>query len=405
VRTSLGFGWAVVVVVVGALGCGRAEPVEQAASEEGASVAPAAAPTTSAGAGAATPAEATTAPSGATAPAAAAPSPAPAPEAPAKMLEVMPAGASALARKLAKECDEGSGRKCALLAQFFRAGPCAAPWLGEDRAGEGPRCDPALAADAALTRRLLAKGCEGKAVSSCARLAAWGGGFDEALRPAVERACEAGRVDACRQLVLAEGPVPEGQLPSGERRLRYLNLACSAGYIDACPATMPDDATPAPPEAPRVSVTLPASATPMVRESARRCDANHAMMCAYVGMRYAFPDLDDALPQDLARARELFGRACNARTTVGCVLLGDQRLPEDATQTTESDLSAAFGLYQRACEHHTLSGCARLGALLRKLRQPVAMLEAAGLYLEACAGGEEDACGPAAELAVIPERQ
>ena len=317
-------------------------------------------------------------------------------------LAALPGGASALARKLAKECDEGRERRCAALASFYGPGPCALPWEGADVGGAGLRCDRGVPADPAAVRRLLERACGGGAVSGCARLAPAGAAPDDALRVRLERACADGRVDACRVLLAHEGAVPPGQMPSGDRRLRYLNLACSAGHPDACPGTLPRDATPAPAGAASVASQLPRGASIAVQESARLCDLDHAMMCNYVGMRWALPGLDDALPQDLERARALFARACNARTTVGCVLLGDQQLPADGAATTEPQVGAAIALYRQACERHTLAGCERLATLFEKTGQPPALLEAGALYLEACVGGEASACAGASRLAVIP---
>ncbi|TNF29867.1 MAG: hypothetical protein EP329_14745, partial [Deltaproteobacteria bacterium] len=323
----------------------------------------------------------------------AAPAPAPAPAAaptstPVSVLKSLPSNASALAKKLASECDQGKARRCLGLGLLYE------------------HDDRGVPKDLERARALFQRACESPDAVGCARVAPEDPTtIDEALRARLEKGCRDGQLDACRALVAADGPDPGGE-PTGER-LRHLRATCSAGGVEACAAVMTEDATPLPEGVPTALAEL-GVAPAEFQALARRCDAGQAVQCLELAKAYA----SDALPVDPARAKRLAARACNDDTTVGCVLVGDLRIPGDATAVTGDDLSAAIAYYQRACEHFTLDGCARLAGLFEKTKKPPALVEAAALYQEACAGPrprptdapDPDACAGVARLVVVGKR-
>ena len=299
-------------------------------------------------------------------------------------------------KHLATECDASSARHCWILGRVSEAG-FAGMEANED-----------------YQRGLFRRACTADAIDGC-NDATWGGfggslASHEPEAADVLRACERGWGPACKRLIEGDKIAIENARSPGETSRRQANLvkaqefACSAGAIEHCAqleGAVGDVMLNA--GASSEAARLPATATPIVREAASRCDAGTGAMCVFLAMRYAFDDISGSLTTDREHARELSDRACNDRTAVGCFLVGTLVVLEGETPT-ENQLAEAIGYFQRGCDRGAHESCSELVKIHERAETPEDLLKAATLYYAAWLlnPSDLDSFDAAFRLAVTP---
>jgi hypothetical protein len=142
-----------------------------------------------------------------------------------------------------------------------------------------------------------------------------------------------------------------------------------------------------PPEGPFPTARpVPAAA----RAKARRCEARRdAAACLELAQDHR--QGRDGVPQDLARAAQLFERACALGATEGCTYLAHAY---DLGEGVTEDDAEAERRYREACEAGSALACAYAGDFERRTAgAPVsAMRRARNRYARACDAGVESAC-------------
>jgi TPR repeat protein len=129
---------------------------------------------------------------------------------------------------------------------------------------------------------------------------------------------------------------------------------------------------------------------------AKACEAGGAEACFRLGVFYA---RGTGVPEDPAKAAELYSRACAGGVAKGCFNSGSRYARGDGVT---KDLIKAATFYQRACDGGVAGGCFRIGKMYGK-GEGVAkdMLKAAIAYQRACDGAEPMGCN---DLAVMYAR-
>jgi hypothetical protein len=281
----------------------------------------------------------------------------------------------------ARACRLGHGRACraigAGLAPAVRAFPPLGRWLESlERPGTALLCergrawactrqadllaaDPATLASAAeRIDALYRQACEQGDPAGCGRLGArWAevaGRGAEALG-LLERACDAGRPEACAAAA--------AHAPTRARALR--ERACRLGSAPACLELAWAQAEG------RLPGATDAQAVAWLEQS---CDQGEANACALWGRRLIE---GRGTARDEARAIEVLQRACE---------IGPGRF-------TTSGCEELAGLRERACSQGSARACVRLGRMARAgLGIGMDDVRAAALFERACRAGEPIGC-------------
>jgi hypothetical protein len=119
----------------------------------------------------------------------------------------------------------------------------------------------------------------------------------------------------------------------------------------------------------------------------RLCDAGTGDQCRRLGMAYQF---GNTVPQDEARATELFDKACALNNPFGCVSAGQSY---EYHHGVPKDDAKAASFYKRACDMGYVGGCLNYGIMLENGRGVPADLDAAANYYEqGCRDGIKVGC-------------
>ncbi len=261
-----------------------------------------------------------------------------------------------------KGCDLNFGRACANLGILYEDGdgvdkdPQAAVRLWQQGCalgyytacgyvGDAYRTGYGVEPDPVQAESLLTLACEKGGEWSCWKLGITKDADGQAAaQPHYVRACKAGQTQACATLGERLWSGADGWTKQPADALKYLELGCNRGDIDACANLSAHYLNPGPHRNSNLATTF----------ATRACNAGEPVGCHNVGV------LQHAVGQT-ARALELFERACSAKPPVSksCHNLGVMKLESGRRTEGCAALSKACKLGQmESCMAHQL-GCAR----------------------------------------------
>lgn len=263
---------------------------------------------------------------------------------------------------MARRCDRAEEAACGGLGEVYFNGN----GVGQDidrgvqlftracvRTGDAQWCDrveelrlPDGAPEVAFAS---ARRCDRGEVSACVEVAGFwlqrsdAGSVDHAIG-LLSRGCDEGFIGACTSLgrMFMGG---SGVVRDIDRGVEYLRVACTAGDVDACGASL--------------ELQLVAGASSEAVGSARRCERGDSQGC--LELARAWRD-GSAGPIESERALGLFEVACGAGVASACTEQADllRALPESGVEAR-----AAAQLYLDGCEGGDATACMTLGQMHR----------------------------------------
>ena len=132
------------------------------------------------------------------------------------------------------------------------------------------------------------------------------------------------------------------------------------------------------------SQTTPACTMADTAACTRECESGNALACHDLALMY---ETAAGVPQDYARARELYGKACDGGHAAACFRVG--KLSEQ-----ELHYADAFPMYTRGCDAGNAQSCHAAGLLLLSGKgSPRDPARAVALFQRACDAKFAGACG------------
>lgn len=160
----------------------------------------------------------------------------------------------------------------------------------------------------------------------------------------------------------------------------YFSFACDGGHVAACVnlASLYERGQGVPEDRAR--------AAELYRQG---CEADLQLACVGLGRLMAN---GEGVPQDDAGALKLFEQACTAGQGSGCTAWGQML---EGGFGAEVDVAEAFARYRLGCEGGDPDGCITLADRRAATGRPDALAEALGLWKKACEMGEGSGCAKA----------